>query len=109
MLPHRYCCKTLVTQRIRIRRRTSFPARFFVSSGPALTGNNQRGRQKENRMNTLIQFKKITPVCLIVCMLGCLAPQAQAVVPPPDGDYPGQNTAEGTQALLSLTTGLWNT
>ena len=26
--------------------------------------------------------------------------------PPPDGGYPGQNTAEGEQALLSLTTGV---
>ena len=36
-------------------------------------------------------------------------PTAQAVSPPPDGGYSGQNTAEGQQALLSLTTGLWNT
>jgi hypothetical protein len=27
---------------------------------------------------------------------------AQAVVPPPDGGYPGFNTAEGEDALLSL-------
>ena len=33
----------------------------------------------------------------------------QAVVPPPDGGYPGGNTAEGTNALLSLTTGGYNT
>ena len=34
---------------------------------------------------------------------------AQAVVPPPDGGYPGYNTAEGQNALFSRTTGLWNT
>jgi hypothetical protein len=34
---------------------------------------------------------------------------AHAVVPPPDGGYPGGNTAEGTNALLSLTTGQFNT
>jgi hypothetical protein len=34
---------------------------------------------------------------------------AQAVVPPPDGGYAGNNTAEGTQALFSLTTGTDNT
>jgi trimeric autotransporter adhesin len=34
---------------------------------------------------------------------------AQAVVPPPDGGYPGGNTAEGQNALLSLTTGSFNT
>jgi uncharacterized coiled-coil protein SlyX len=38
-----------------------------------------------------------------------LLPPAQAVVPPPDGGYPGGNTAEGTSALLSRTTGTYNT
>ena len=32
----------------------------------------------------------------------------QAVNPPPDGGYPGFNTAEGTNALHSLTTGIGN-
>ncbi len=42
--------------------------------------------------------------------LGCLlCPVARAVVPPPDGGYPGNNTAEGQNALLSLTTGTFNT
>jgi hypothetical protein len=36
-------------------------------------------------------------------------PVAQAVVPPPDGGYPGGNTAEGENALLSLTSGGYNT
>jgi hypothetical protein len=44
---------------------------------------------------------------LIACF--ALAPRAQAVVPAPDGGYPGGNTAEGTNALFSLTTGVWNT
>ena len=34
---------------------------------------------------------------------------AQAVVPAPDGGYPGFNTAEGDNALFSLTTGAGNT
>jgi trimeric autotransporter adhesin len=38
-----------------------------------------------------------------------LSPLAQAVVPPPDGGYPNVNTAEGQNALFSLTTGQWNT
>ena len=33
----------------------------------------------------------------------------QAVVPAPDGGYPGGNTAEGQNALLGLTTGTYNT
>ncbi len=36
-------------------------------------------------------------------------PNASAVVPPPDGGYPGQNTAEGQNALFRLTTGTSNT
>jgi Chaperone of endosialidase len=36
-------------------------------------------------------------------------PTASAVVPAPDGGYPGFNTAEGQKALFSLTTGAGNT
>jgi trimeric autotransporter adhesin len=38
-----------------------------------------------------------------------LSPAAQAVAPAPGGGYPGQNTAEGDDALFSLTTGVSNT
>jgi trimeric autotransporter adhesin len=38
-----------------------------------------------------------------------LSPVARAVNPPPDGGYPNQNTAEGDNALFSLTTGTDNT
>ena len=34
-----------------------------------------------------------------------LVPLARAVSPLPDGGYPGSNTAEGDDALFSLTTG----
>src|SRR5213593_2158733 len=37
-----------------------------------------------------------------------LAPAVRAVDPPPDGGYPNFNTAEGEDALFSLTTGLHN-
>ena len=36
-------------------------------------------------------------------------PAARAVSPAPDGGYPSGNTAEGTDALFSLTFGAWNT
>src|SRR6266446_5632899 len=46
---------------------------------------------------------------VLVCFGLSLAPNVFGVVPAPDGGYPGSNTAEGTQALFSLTTGTANT
>ena len=43
-----------------------------------------------------------------LCLL-TFGPQAKAVVPPPDGGYPNFTTAEGQNALFSLTTGAANT
>jgi hypothetical protein len=63
-------------------------------------------------MNPLIQLKRATPLFLIVLLLACFAlPRSvHAVSPPPDGLYPGANTAEGgSGALFSLTTGSNNT
>ena len=47
----------------------------------------------------------------ILLALACLVvlPVAQAVDPPPDGGYPNFNTAEGQDALFSVTTGVNNT
>ena len=41
--------------------------------------------------------------------LSIIGSKAQAVSPPPDGGYPGANTAEGQHSLFSLTTGDHNT
>jgi hypothetical protein len=48
---------------------------------------------------------------LTLFVLACFAFvwSAQAVSPAPDGGYPGANTAEGQNALVSLTTGGYNT
>jgi uncharacterized coiled-coil protein SlyX len=59
-------------------------------------------RFMKNR-NTITIFTTILLACF-----GFL-PGAQPVVPAPDGGYPGGNTAEGQNALFSLTTGVHNT
>jgi hypothetical protein len=62
-------------------------------------------------MNAFIQLKKITPLFGVSFVFACfaLSSGAQAVSPPPDGGYPGGNTAEGNNALRDLTTGEFNT
>jgi len=62
-------------------------------------------------MKPLIPVKGATPLFFIALALLYFAvlPQAQAVIPPPDGGYPGFNTAEGQKALFGLTTGVANT
>ena len=47
-------------------------------------------------------------IVLAVVWVTC-ASRLQAVTPPPDGGYPNNNTAEGDNALLKLTTGDNNT
>jgi hypothetical protein len=61
-------------------------------------------------MKTLIRIPSflIALVLALACIIE-LSPKAQAVSPAPDGGYPGGNTAEGQDALLNLTTGVWNT
>jgi hypothetical protein len=71
-----------------------------------------------NSLDSLAKFfrnspdmKPNIPPVLIAFALVCFAlvQNTQAVSPPPDGGYPGGNTAEGQNALLSLTSGAWNT
>src|SRR5260370_36242359 len=61
-------------------------------------------------MKPPIQRTTILPrfIGLALACFGLL-PQTQAVSPAPDGGYPGGNTAEGQNALFSLTTGGYNT
>jgi hypothetical protein len=56
-------------------------------------------------------MKPNIPPVLIIFALVCFAliQNTQSVTPPPDGGYPGGNTAEGQNALLSLSTGTYNT
>jgi trimeric autotransporter adhesin len=66
-------------------------------------------------MNSSIQLKSTFAVALSLCrrvfVLCCFVfcSTLQAVTPAPDGGYVNGNTAEGTNALFSLTTGTKNT
>ena len=62
-------------------------------------------RRPVNRSPLRLAFL-LAPIVLGWC---ALSPLLQAVVPAPDGGYPRGNTAEGQNALLSLTTGTYNT
>jgi hypothetical protein len=61
-------------------------------------------------MNHMIQLKPTTLSGLVVITLACfwVVAKTQAVSPPPDGGYPGFNTAEGQNALFNLSTGVGN-
>jgi hypothetical protein len=59
---------------------------------------------KENAIKPMnILITAVALACFVFAQL------AQAVVPAPDGGYPGFNTAEGQNALFGLTTGQGNT
>jgi hypothetical protein len=56
-----------------------------------------------------MKTKRLTVSLLAMFGFAVFLPQIDAVVPPPDGGYPGFTTAEGTNALKNLTTGAANT
>src|SRR5438067_9594706 len=75
------------------------------------TNTSPADRPKEFATDSFIQLRTAIVAFLIAFMLSCFALSAKilAVVPAPDGGYPGNNTAEGTNALFSLTSGIDNT
>jgi hypothetical protein len=96
------------------KRRRILPGRFFVFLEPVNTKQKQnmdRGKRKTHLMYSLIRVKTLAS-CALVCF--ALLPQMHAAPnalppPPPDGCYPGFTTAEGCNALFSLTSGAGNT
>src|SRR5262245_46668355 len=67
----------------------------------------RRDFSEHPRMKTIIRIFVVLPA---MCSVGFLL-TTQALIPPPDGGYPGFNTAEGRDALLILNTssGIANT
>ena len=96
------------------RAEDSAPQGSFALFRPAIIELKTRAEKRERNyiMKSIIQLKTATPSLLITLALACvglLPPNAFGLVPPPDGGYPGGNTAEGQNALLSRTTGGFNT
>src|SRR5262245_39465784 len=55
-----------------------------------------------------MKVRQLTHILILLVSL-VISSTVHAVVPPPDGGYPGFTTAEGTNALKNLTTGVANT
>src|SRR5213080_1702282 len=75
------------------------------------TNTSPADKPKEFATDSFIQLRTAILPFLIAFMVSCFGLSAKilAVVPAPDGGYPGNNTAEGTNALFSLTSGIDNT
>src|SRR5262249_39441236 len=95
------------------RTRNPFPAdsKNDTKSEIVSHGKERHLMKKRILQNIFIQLRKTTPILLVPFVCFGLLPTAKAAHPPPapDGGYPNGNTAEGTTALFSLTTGQNNT
>jgi hypothetical protein len=78
---------------------------------PTKPRNSTRGLLRKEQLPRTQALRMIHAFLLFSLVSACfaIAPAAQAVIPAPDGGYPGANTAEGDAALFSLTTGTSNT
>jgi trimeric autotransporter adhesin len=83
------------------------PHKWLSTIDKTTPGSNQ---QKEEKEIPIMKDRNITFTATLLAV-ACFAflPKSLALNPPPDGGYAGGNTAEGQNALLSLTGGTFNT
>ena len=82
--------------------------RNSISRPPLRRGLPRKQQLPRTQAMWIIRGFLLIPLALALAWFA-LSPAARAVDPPPDGGYPGDNTAEGDDALFSLTTGSDNT
>ncbi|PYK21087.1 MAG: hypothetical protein DME55_00295 [Verrucomicrobia bacterium] len=81
------------------------PGRFLPNFGPKILEKND---ERKKHMKTITNIVYLAVAVFAFAWLA-LSPTAHAVTPAPDGGYPNANTAEGEDALFSLTSGIQNT
>jgi hypothetical protein len=94
----------ITSLRLKLRRDEPIAA---TTSSVDFPSRRSRGAQYK-LMSMKIRIHSLATITVTLVTIAVL-PVAQAVVPPPDGGYPGRNTAEGQKTLFSLTTGGDNT
>src|SRR5205823_11512550 len=81
---------------------TTLSIRNSISRPPSRRGLPRKQQLPRTGPMWIIRGFLLIPLALALAWLALAT--AQAVSPPPDGGYPNQNTAEGEDALFSVTT-----
>jgi len=89
-----------------ILKRTRFLSRIRTRDFSRLLHEN--GNSIQPSVHPLFRRSVLFLIRILIASAAFL-PTARALNPPPDGGYPGGNTAEGQNALIRLTTGTYNT
>jgi hypothetical protein len=95
-------------QKMKPKNMTTQSIRHSISYPPLRRGLPRKQQLPRTQAMWIIRGFLLIPLTLALAWLALL-PTAQGVTPAPDGGYPNFNTAEGTDALFSLTTGSENT
>jgi hypothetical protein len=94
----------------RINKERRLPSRRSLKANQKTNQTRRTNHEDEKGEKINMKSQSLIPIVTLIACLGLL-PRADAVNPPPDGGYPGFNTAEGDNALknLNTATGIGNT